>query len=40
MERTTEGKKVAKLDPEWREGRPKKDTPEFDKYVQLYREKR
>lgn len=40
VERTTEGKKVAKLDPEWREGRPKKDTPEFDKYVQLYREKK
>lgn len=40
VERTTEGKKVAKLDPEWREGRPQKDTPEFDKYVQLYREKK
>lgn len=33
VQRTTEGKELCRKDPEWKEGRPKKDTGEFQKFL-------
>lgn len=35
VERTQEGKAIAKLNPNFKEGRPKKEVPEFMKYYGL-----
>lgn len=33
VQRTAEGKELCKSDPNWREGRKRKDAPEFEKFL-------
>lgn len=40
VERTTEGRSIARQNPDYKDGRPQKDIPELDKYISLYREKK
>jgi DNA invertase Pin-like site-specific DNA recombinase len=34
VERTSEGKRIAKMNPDFKEGRPKKEIPDFQKFLQ------
>lgn len=36
VERTTEGRDIARQNPDFKDGRPRKDLPEFEKYRELY----
>lgn len=34
VQRTLEGKEICKADPNWREGRKRKDSPDFEKFLE------
>ena len=38
VQRTSEGKEVCKTNPDWREGRKRKDSPDFQKFLEKQKE--